>query len=109
MIETESMELIISGRIDGLFSDTEGVTIEEIKTTTRPLDQIISTENPLHWGQLKTYGYLCAIENDLEHIGTRLTYYQIETGEVRELRQTFSMATLKRFFLGSGKPLPQMG
>ncbi|MDP7355136.1 MAG: ATP-dependent DNA helicase, partial [Desulfobacterales bacterium] len=46
----------------------------------------------------KTYGYLCAIENDLEHIGTRLTYYQIETGEVRELRQTFSMATLKRFF-----------
>ena len=98
MIETESMELIISGRIDGLFSDTEGVTIEEIKTTTRALDQIISTENPLHWGQLKTYGYLYAIENNLEHIGTQLTYYQIETGEVRELRQTFPMATLKRFF-----------
>ncbi|MFQ5485489.1 MAG: DEAD/DEAH box helicase, partial [Desulfobacterales bacterium] len=98
MVETESMELIIRGRIDGLFPDTEPVTIEEIKTTTRPLDQISSTENPLHWGQLKTYGYLYAIENRLDEIKLRLTYHQVETGEVKELQNTFSTSNLKLFF-----------
>ena len=37
-IETELFQLTVSGRIDGIYRDSDDVLIEEIKTTTRSLD-----------------------------------------------------------------------
>lgn len=97
-IETEYFFLSISGRIDGVYQTNESVIIDEIKTTTRDLDFFKTVQNPLHWGQLKCYAYLYALEHDLDKIDTQLTYYQIDTGDTLELQEAFTREELEFFF-----------
>ncbi|NNL75688.1 MAG: ATP-dependent DNA helicase [Desulfobacterales bacterium] len=97
-IEAEQSILTVGGRIDGLYLDSEQVLIEEIKTTTRNLDYYSRHEDPIHWGQVKTYAYIYAKDQNLTEINTQLTYYQMETGETREFRQHFTAAELESFF-----------
>ncbi|UCF90252.1 MAG: ATP-dependent DNA helicase [Desulfobacterales bacterium] len=97
-IETDQFVLLVSGRIDGIYTGRDGVVIEEIKTTTRSLDAFEQEENPLHWGQLKSYAYLYAIQQDLDQIDAQLTYYQMDSGEIREFRRSFTLTVLEDFF-----------
>lgn len=96
--ETGRFILSVNGRIDGVFITTGRVVIEEIKTTTRPIEEMSEAENPLHWGQLKAYAYMYAAEKGLDRIETRLTYAHLETGETREFDAAFSLASLETFF-----------
>ena len=97
-IETELFKLTIGGRIDGIYRDSDGVLIEEIKTTTRSLDYFEDHENPIHWGQVKTYAYIYALDQDLEAIDAQLTYFQVDTGEIRNFKKHFSLTELEAFF-----------
>jgi DNA excision repair protein ERCC-2 len=101
--ETEQFILTIGGRIDGVYDrcrqdKTERVTIEEIKTTTRELAYYDREENPVHWGQAKSYGYLYAIENGLDDLDIQLTYYQLDSGETRQFKRRYATPALKVFF-----------
>lgn len=97
-IEAPKFILRISGRIDGVYQDGGRVVIEEIKTTSKALDSFENAENRLHWGQLKSYAYIYAVENGLETIEGRLTYYQLDTGDTREFCRCFSRKALEVFF-----------
>jgi DNA excision repair protein ERCC-2 len=97
-IETDRFRIIIGGRIDGVYTEPDHTTIEEIKTTTRDLDYFKNNENALHWGQVKTYAYLYGSRQGLDEIMTQLTYYRIDTGEVREIKRTFGISELEIFF-----------
>ena len=97
-IETELFTLTIGGRIDGVFLEPDRVVIEEIKTTTRSLEYYLTHKDPLHWGQVKCYAYIYAKEHHLSEIGTQLTYYQADTGEIRKLEQQFTFIALEAFF-----------
>jgi DNA excision repair protein ERCC-2 len=102
-IETEQFILTVSGRIDGVYHNTstpgtDGVIIEEIKTTRRNLEHYQQQEDPQHWGQAKSYAYLYAIENSLDAIEIQVTYHRLDTGETREFKRRFLTSELEEFF-----------
>ena len=95
---TEHFILEISGRIDGVYTYADRVIVEEIKTITGDLKVFVETENPLHWGQVKSYAYLYAVANNLTELDAQVTYYQLDSGEIREIRRHFLCAELAQFF-----------
>jgi DNA excision repair protein ERCC-2 len=97
-IEAELFTLTVSGRIDGVYLEPDQVLIEEIKTTTRSREHYVNNKDPLHWGQVKCYAYIYAKEHNLSEIGTQLTYYQVDTGEIRQFQQQFTSIELESFF-----------
>ena len=97
-METDLFLLMLGGRIDGIYHESDGVLIEEIKTTTRRLDYFESHENPIHWGQVKTYAYIYARDRDLSDVDVQLTYFQVDTGEIRNFKKHFTVAELETFF-----------
>jgi len=97
-VETDQFRLKISGRIDGVYTEPDRTIIEEIKTTARNPDYFEKNENPVHWGQVKTYAYIYGNARGLDKISTQLTYYQIDSGEIREIKRTFSITELEVFF-----------
>jgi DNA excision repair protein ERCC-2 len=97
-VETHRFRITIGGRIDGLYTEAQGTVIEEIKTTARHPDYFEKNENPIHWGQVKTYAYILGKDRGLHEISTLLTYYQLDTAEVRQFKRTFSISELEIFF-----------
>jgi DNA excision repair protein ERCC-2 len=97
-VETDRLRLIIGGRIDGVYAEPDRTIIEEIKTTTRNPDYFKKNQPPIHWAQVKTYAYIYGSQQGLEEIMAQLTYYQIDTGEIRTFKHTFDIAELKIFF-----------
>jgi len=97
-IETEMFILTVGGRIDGVYLEPDRVLIEEIKTTTRNLEHYVKNKDPLHWGQVKCYAYIYAREHGLSEIGTQLTYYQVDTAEIRKFEGQFTIIELESFF-----------
>ena len=102
VVENDDFVLEIGGRIDGVLTrepiGTHAVVIEEIKTTAGDLDARAARPEPTHWGQLEVYAYIYALQNDLEEVDGRLTYYQLESGQTRELERHFTIADLREMF-----------
>ncbi len=88
----------ISGRIDGIFHEPDGDVLEEIKSTTRDFAGLETLQNDLHWAQLKIYAYMHAADHGLEKIETCLTYVQLGTNAILEIRKRFDFSALKLFF-----------
>lgn len=97
-IEYNNFLFKIEGRADGILKEEDKFCIDEIKSTTKPLEEIDENYNILHWAQAKCYGYIFAKENDLDFIDIQLTYYNIDTEEIKYIRKTFSINELKEFF-----------
>lgn len=97
-VETDDFIVDISGRMDGVYEYPDHTVIDEIKTTARKLESLEKEENPLHWGQVKVYAYIYAIQHEQEEIEAQLTYYQLETGETQEFRHRYSKEELEIFF-----------
>jgi DNA excision repair protein ERCC-2 len=97
-IETDMFSLTIGGRVDGIYGDAGEVLIEEIKTTARNLDYFEDHENPVHWGQVKIYAYIYALDQELKALDAQLTYYQVDTGEIRNFKKHFELSELETFF-----------
>ena len=90
----------VHGRADGIITAPDGaIIIDEIKTTTLPLDYIF-TQHTQHLGQGKCYAhmYLMSLENPPESITVQLTYYQLESQETRQHRFSFTAQELADFF-----------
>ena len=67
----------LNGIIDGVLNINEEIIIEEIKSTTHDLDEITTDYHQEHMAQLKIYGYLYAMKNNMDMIHLRLTYVSI--------------------------------
>jgi DNA excision repair protein ERCC-2 len=97
-VATQRFDLEIGGRVDGIFQ-VDGLTvIDEIKTTHRDLEEYRHTEDALHWGQLKCYAFIYMHAQRLGHIGAQLTYFQVESGDLLEIRREFTRPELEQFF-----------
>ncbi len=94
-IETAEFMLRIQGRIDGLLVRAQEVLLEEIKTVQGGWDR---TADPLHWAQAKFYGFIYGQANTLEQITLRLTYLDLDSGEVTAFENRSSLAELAAFF-----------
>lgn len=97
-VEYEDLSLTIEGRADGIIEQADRLIIDEIKTTTAPLEIIDEDFNPLHWAQAKCYAFIYAKEHGLDYIDIRLIYYQLDTEEIKYIVRTFQRTELEAFF-----------
>ena len=95
----DNVELTIEGRTDGIIKESNNVIIEEIKSTYKSLIYIEEDYNELHWSQGKFYGYIYCKENNLNRIRIRLSYYDLNTDEVKSFEKEFIFTELEAFAL----------
>ena len=89
----------IQGLADGIFEEDGITVIDEIKTITRSLEDMDEDSRPVHWAQAKCYGYIYGSQHGLDFIDIQLTYYQVDTKEIRRFRKSFSVIELENFYL----------
>ena len=101
--ETDELIISVGGRIDGIYtgegSESDRIVIDEIKTTDKSRAQIEQSPNLMHWGQAKVYAFMYAARHGLENIDIQLTYFQFDSGDTWQIKQTFTFAELTGFFL----------
>jgi len=101
-LETEvaKIPVLIQGRADGIITNPDStITIDEIKTTTLPLEQIFK-QREQHLGQAKCYAYMYLknMETPLESITVQLTYYQLDFNEIKRYSELYTFTELELFF-----------
>jgi len=99
-VEYRDIRFLLEGRCDGLLATEDGVMIDEIKSTVRPLDEWGALRDggaPAHWAQAYCYAYLHAREQGLERIAIRLTYARVGTDDVRRLVRSATTEELAAF------------
>ncbi|MHB8061714.1 MAG: DEAD/DEAH box helicase [Ruminiclostridium sp.] len=95
--EIEGFVIKLEGRADGIIDEPEGIVIDEIKSTSRPLEYIDEAFSLLHWAQVKCYAFIFAMQNELSEICVQLTYFQIDTEEIINIRKQLRLAELQDF------------
>ena len=98
--EYRGVEITLEGRADGVIDEPEKTVIDEIKSTTRPLDSITEDFNPLHWAQAECYAHMLARQKGLGFVTVQLTYCTPEGDAVRRMRRSFSAQELADFVTG---------
>lgn len=93
----DDITLVIDGRADGIIIENNIVYIEEIKSTMRDLIFIEEDYNDLHWAQGKFYAYIYGVQNNLEEIYVRLSYFNIETEDVKSFDKKFTILELEEY------------
>ena len=96
--EVANYNVLINGRIDGIYRYQDKVIIDEIKSTSQKLVSIQEDDHPLHWAQAKVYAYIFSKQNNLKTIDVQLTYFQIDTSQTKEFLKTFTSSQLEEFF-----------
>ena len=97
-IQYKEFTIELQGRADGIFHDSNEVIIDEIKSTTRDLEEIDENFNPLHWAQAKCYGYIYCVDKNLDEIGIQITYFHIETEESKIIKKIYKIEELREYF-----------
>lgn len=125
---TSRYDIIIEGRADGVMTQPDGFTIDEIKATYRDVAKI-GAAAPVHLAQAKCYAYMYAVRQELEkyteqqltagkwaeqslagnapalwqpqqHIKVRLTYCNMDTEEIRYFYDEYTYQELEQWFVG---------
>jgi len=97
----------LGGRADGVFIDETGIIcIDEIKSGLTPFD-FIDGENMIHWGQAMCYAYMYILKNNedeenkneikIDKINVQITYFQLETEEIKIYKKSFDFEQLEIF------------
>lgn len=87
--------LDLSGRIDGVLKDDGETVLEEIKSTETALKLIDKDTFPAHRMQVVFYGYLYALEHEMDEVRLRLTYIHHPSRETKDLEETLPFGTLE--------------
>lgn len=98
VVESEVLSLCVTGRIDGVFKRDDRYVVEEIKSTTRPFEELEQTPDPVHWGQAQCYAYMWGVHSGVDTIEVQLTYVHPADGATREFVRTFALGDLAGFF-----------
>lgn len=93
----DNVKLLVEGRADGIINENGNIIIEEIKSTYCELSYIDKEYNLNHWAQGKFYGYIYCMDNNINRITIRLSYFNINTNEVRSFDTTYNLKDLEDF------------
>ncbi|MBZ2175778.1 ATP-dependent DNA helicase [Schnuerera sp. xch1] len=97
-LDYEDFTIEVEGRADGILNIDGNIIIDEIKSTTKPLDEIEKDYNKFHWSQGKCYGYIYAKDNHIDELEVQLTYFNIETEEMKKFVRKYTFEELEKFF-----------
>ena len=86
---------LISGGADGIITNEDGVTIDEIKCMYTDVTRF---EEPVfvHKAQAMCYAYIYAVQNGIDQISVQLTYCDLDTEEIVHFKEAFSFSWLKK-------------
>ncbi|MCI8485107.1 MAG: ATP-dependent DNA helicase [Lachnospiraceae bacterium] len=89
--------LVIEGRADGIITENDHVTVDEIKGVYRDVNLM---EGPVlvHTAQAKCYAYITALQQELSEISIQMTYCNLDTEEIRRFREVYSFLELSMWF-----------
>lgn len=93
----KNITLEIEGRADGVIKENYSTIIEEIKSTYKDLIYIQDDYNDIHWAQGKFYGYIYCHNNGLQQISIRLSYFNLNTGEVKSFEKEYKYEDLNLY------------
>ncbi len=85
----------LHGRADGIIRNENKVTIDEIKTVSTPIDRIDENYSKAHWAQASFYGYIVCKKENFSEIDIQLTYYNIDTDEIKKISKIFTVSELE--------------
>lgn len=91
--------LTVSGRIDGIIKQEGSQIIEEIKTTSRYLEELEEDDNPVHLAQAKCYAYMYILQEGLDVIGVQMTYYNRAIKNAKSFTYFYTFEELESFWL----------
>ncbi|MCI9312465.1 MAG: ATP-dependent DNA helicase [Erysipelotrichaceae bacterium] len=96
----QEIRFVIDGRADGIIQEENSVVVDEIKTTAIDFTAIHEDMNFTHWAQAYGYAYLYANQHEQMDMIIQLTYYQIDTDEIKQFRRHKTFVELRDFYLG---------
>ena len=85
--------LRLEGRADGIFMEKDPVCIEEIKGVYADPERMEGPV-PVHLAQAKCYAAMYGQQQGLETVSVRMTYVSMETEEIRQFTDTYTVADL---------------
>lgn len=93
----DELELVLEGRADGIITEADTVTIDEIKVVSLDIEKL---EEPflVHVAQAVCYGYMYAVQKHLEQVTIQLTYCEADTEATRQFAEVYSIERLKDEF-----------
>lgn len=91
------INIMLSGRADGIIKENNTITIDEIKSTMKELPHLLEP-NPVHLAQALVYAYIYMHDHDLEEINVRMTYIQVESEEIKYFEDTYTKEHVNIFF-----------
>lgn len=96
-LQRQKYLLIVEGRADGIITEEDLVTVDEIKGIFQDVNLL---EQPVgvHLAQAKCYAYITALQRRLSEISVQMTYCNLDTEEIRRFREQYSFAELKEWF-----------
>lgn len=96
--ELDDILFEIEGRADGVRKEDAGVTIEEIKTTAIPFSEL---QKPImvHFAQACCYAHMYLQQHDAPSICIQMTYYQIDTEEIKQFEEKKTREELAAFYM----------
>ena len=96
-VPQEQYVLALEGRADGIITNVDGVTVDEIKCMYTDVTRF---EEPIfvHKAQAMCYAYIYALQNGLDQISVQLTYCDLDTEEICLFEEAFSFFWLERWF-----------
>ena len=87
----------VEGRADGLGKKDGLNLIDEIKSTSRKLEDL-TDDNKLHWAQAMCYAYFYAFDKSLHQMLISLTYVSVDDYKSKIFEKTFTFQDLKEFY-----------
>lgn len=93
----DDVVICLEGRADGIITNIEGVTIDEIKGIYADVGRL-EAPVPVHRAQAMCYAYLYGTQKELETISIRMTYATLETEDIRYFHEQFTMEELTAWF-----------
>lgn len=89
--------LTIEGRADGVLTEKDGVTIDEIKGVYKKLEHM---DGPIfvHQAQAMCYAYIYALQHELETISVQMTYCNLDSEAIKRFKEEYTFEELKEWF-----------
>ncbi len=97
LVTMEGLCVSVEGRADGIWSDQDIVTVDEIKGTYGNVMQMEEAV-PVHLAQAKCYAWIWLEQNHLERIRVRMVYANLDTEETRTFTEEYTVGELSEWF-----------
>ena len=96
-IDYEEFCIRLEGRADGIITEEEGVTIDEIKGMYKNVKKM---QQPVevHRAQAMCYAYIYGVQNGCSHISVQLTYCNLEDESIKRFREAYSLGEVETYF-----------